>query len=114
MNLDTVIFYTNDINKIIDFYQGLLNLEIEYRRDNEYVSFIFSNKVKIGIKKAVEERENPGSQTVIILLNNIDAFYQEVRNKNIVVYSELKNEDWGRTFSILDIDGNKVEFLEEH
>jgi len=114
MNLDTVIFYTNDISKIIDFYQGLLNLEIEYRRDNEYVSFIFSNKVKLGIKKAIEERENPGSQTAIILLNNIDVFYQEVRNKNIVVYSELKNEDWGRTFSILDIDGNKVEFLEEY
>ncbi len=114
MNFDSAIFYTRDINKVIDFYQGLLGLEIDYRRDDEYVSFIFSNKVKLGVKKAIEEREIPGFQTMIISLDNIDGFYQEIKNKNIVIYGELTNESWGKTFSILDVDKNKIDFLEEY
>jgi predicted enzyme related to lactoylglutathione lyase len=113
MNFNTAIFYTRDINKTIDFYQGLLGLEIDYRRDDKYVSFIFFNKIKLGVKKAVEERENPGSQTIILSVNNIDDFYQEIKNKDIVIYDELTSESWGRTFSILDVDKNKIEFLEE-
>ncbi len=113
MNFNTAIFYTRDINKTIDFYQGLLGLEIDYRRDEQYVSFIFFNKIKLGVKKATKEREVPGSQTIIISVNNIDDFYQEIENKDIVIYDELTNESWGRTFSILDADKNKIEFLEE-
>ncbi len=114
MNFNTAIFYTRDINKTIDFYQGLLGLEVDYRREEEYVSFIFFNKIKLGIKKAVEERESPGSQTIILSVNNIDDFYQEVKSKNIVIYDELTSESWGRTFSILDTDKNKIEFLEDN
>jgi predicted enzyme related to lactoylglutathione lyase len=114
MIFDTAIFYTRDINKTIDFYQGLLGLEIDYRRSDEYVSFIFFNKIKLGVKRAIEEREIPGFQTIIILVNNdIEAFYQEIKNKDIVIYDKLTNESWGKTFSILDTDKNKIEFLEE-
>ncbi len=113
MNFNTAIFYTRDINKAIDFYQGLLGLEIDHRRDNKYVSFIFPNNVKLGVKKAVEEREVPGFQAIIISVNNIDNFYQEIKNKDVMIYDELTNESWGRTFSILDTDKNKIEFLEE-
>jgi predicted enzyme related to lactoylglutathione lyase len=113
MNFNTAIFYTKDINKVIDFYQDLLGLEVDYRRGDKYVSFIFFNKIKLGVKKATEKREVPGSQTIIISLNDIDAFYKEIKKKEISLYDELTNESWGKTFSILDIDGNKIEFLEE-
>jgi catechol 2,3-dioxygenase-like lactoylglutathione lyase family enzyme len=113
MNFNTAIFYTRDINKAVDFYQGLLGLEVDYRRGDEYVSFIFFNKIKLGVKKAIEKREVPGSQTIIISLDNIDVFYEEIKKKDVALYDELTNESWGKTFSILDIDGNKIEFLEE-
>ena len=114
MDFDTAIFYTNNLDKAIDFYQDLIGLEIEYRQGDKYVSFIFPNKTRLGIKKATGERERPGLQTIIVSIEDIDNFYQTLKEKNINLYEELKDESWGKTFSILDVDGNRLEFLKRH
>jgi predicted enzyme related to lactoylglutathione lyase len=114
MNIDSAVFYTNDLDKAINFYQKLIGLDIEYRQSDNYVSFIFPNKVRLGIKRATEERENPGAQTIIISIEEIDSFYQEIKKKEVTIYTELKDESWGRTFSILDADNNRIEFLKRN
>lgn len=60
MNFDSAIFYSNDIEKVISFYEGKLGLELDENQDGKYVSFKFANGVKLGIKKAMEDREVPG------------------------------------------------------
>lgn len=114
MNFDSTIFYSKDISKAIDFYSSLIGLETEYRQGDVYVSFIFPNKVRLGIKKAETDREIPGSQTIIISLEEIDNLYNDFKEKGVEIYSEIKDESWGRTFSILDTDSNRIEFLKRN
>ena len=112
MKLDTVIFYTNSINHITSFYKDSIGLQLEAQQGEMYVSFIFENGVSLGIKKTNDPREIVGSQTIIVEVNNIKDLSSQLKEKNIPFYKELQKASWGTTFSILDPDKNKVEFVE--
>ena len=114
MNLDSTIFYTNDVGNITQFYRDVLGFKLEYQNDNRYVSFVFPNGTKLGIKKKDKERELPGAQTVIISMESgIENWYKMLQKKDISVYKELTTQEWGKNFAILDPDKNKVEFVEK-
>jgi len=61
MNLDSAVFYTNDIERAVQFYRDILGFTIEYQQGEKYVSFIFPNNARLGIKKKVEERRDARS-----------------------------------------------------
>lgn len=111
MNLDSAIFYSHDIKKVIPLYRDILNFQIDYQREDKFVSFIFPNGGRLGIKKQREEREVPGYQTVFVSVENIEEFYDSLRSK-MEMYKELTEQPWGKEFSILDADKNKVLFIE--
>ncbi|MFA6436860.1 MAG: glyoxalase superfamily protein [Candidatus Paceibacterota bacterium] len=113
MNLETAVFYTDNINKITEFYRDIFGFNLEYQDGDKYVSFIFSNGAKLGIKKKDKERELPGAQTVIISMESgIENWYELLQQKNVQIYKELTIQKWGKNFSVLDPDKNKVEFVE--
>jgi predicted enzyme related to lactoylglutathione lyase len=80
---------------------------------DNYVSFKFDNGICLGIKKATKEREIPGAQTVILETDDIVELEKKMREKGCTFYKELQTYSWGKSFDILDPDGNKIEFLEE-
>ena len=113
MNLDTAIFYTNNISKVTKFYQNVLGFNLEYQDGDRYVSFIFPNGTKLGIKKKDKERELPGAQTAIVSMESgIEDWYGSLIQKNLPICKELTTQEWGKNFSVLDPDKNKVEFVE--
>jgi len=111
-NLDSAVFYSNDLNKVIPFYVDLLGFKVEYQQGENYVSFIFPNGARLGIKKKVEEREIPGAQVVFISVDNIEALYKELKKTDIEFIKELVDQEWGKNFSILDLDKNKIQFVQ--
>ena len=112
LNLDSAIFYTKNLEKVIDFYRNVIGLEIEYQQSDNFVSFIFPNKVRLGIKKATEEREQPGRQTIFIEVEEIEEVYNGFKKLNLDFYKELTSENWAKNFAILDPDGNKLQFIQ--
>lgn len=112
MKLDTAIFYTNSVSQITSYYKDIIGLTIEVEQGEMYVSFLFENGVRLGIKKATDPRELVGAQTIIVEVNNIQEVYSRLKEKSITFYKELHEESWGTAFSILDTDKNKVEFVE--
>lgn len=112
MDLDSAIFYTSDLDRITSYYTEVIGLELEYKNDNHYASFKLNNNSRLGIKVAGKEREVPGKQTVIFSTNKVDKLCGDLKRKGVTFYSELTTYDWGRHFSILDSDGNKVEFVQ--
>jgi predicted enzyme related to lactoylglutathione lyase len=112
MKIDSAIFYTKNLNEIITFYTKVIGLTLEYKNGERYASFSFGNEAKLGIKVADKEREIPGKQTVILSTDKIDDLYNNLKNVGVNFYSEMADYDWGRNFSILDPDGNKVEFVQ--
>jgi 8-oxo-dGTP diphosphatase len=111
MDLDSTIFYSHDIEKVIPLYRDVLGFTIDYQREDKFVSFIFPNGARLGIKKSREEREAPGSQTVFIGVGNIEELYEQLKS-SIEIYKNLTEESWGKEFSILDADSNKVLFIQ--
>jgi predicted enzyme related to lactoylglutathione lyase len=110
MQLESAVFYSNDILKVISFYTEVLGLTIE-RQQERFVSFIFSNGVELGIKNKSEEREVPGHQTIFIKSENIEKDYADIKSKGAVFNKELTEQSFGKEFSILDPDGNKILFI---
>jgi predicted enzyme related to lactoylglutathione lyase len=114
MNLDSAVFYSNDIALVTKFYQTVLGFTLEYRQDDTFVSFIFPNGVRLGIKKKVEEREVPGAQTVFIAVDqDVQKLYEKLSAQGVEIYKKLTNQAWGLNFSILDPDKNKVQFVQK-
>ena len=112
MKLDSVVFYSSDIRVIADYYQNRIGLELEYSQGDKYVSFKFENGVRLGIKRATESREVPGSQTLFVGVEDAKAEYDKALDKGLDIHKELANESWGVEFSVLDPDGNKIEYLQ--
>jgi len=106
------VFYTNSIETVVNFYKDVLGFNLEYQQEDKFVSFIFPNGARLGIKKAKEEREKPGFQTVFIGVRNIENIYQELKDKGVTILKELVKLSYGKEFSILDPDKNKIEFIE--
>lgn len=111
MNLDSAVFYSNDIQEVIPFYQNILGFSVEYQTER-FVSFIFQSGAKLGIKNKTDEREVPGFQTVFISTDSIGIIYDDLKEKGVEIYKELDEKPWGKEFSILDPDKNKVLFIE--
>lgn len=110
VKLKIAVFYTGDIEKVEDFYNRVLGIDVEYRSEDKYISFIFPNKVTLGIKKAIEEREVLGKQSVFLEVKDIESWYRKAKELKVNILKELTHDTFGTNFSILDPDLNKVEF----
>lgn len=112
MELDSVNFYSSDIPRSVAFYTGVLGFELDYKQGDDYAAFLFTNGVRLGIKRAVEEREVPGAQTLIVSSRDANADYAAAQKKGLRVHHPLSDDPWGLWFSILDPDGNLIEYLQ--
>ncbi len=112
MKLDSAILYTNDLSRVVDYYQNVVGLKLDYLQDGSYASFKFANGVSLGIKLKKEDREVPGMQTVSIATGDADTLYAKFKNKKVVFYKDLVDQSFGKTFSILDPDDNKILFIQ--
>ena len=112
MKLDSGVFFTKDIKRAVSFYRDMMGFKVDYINSN-FASFIFSNGAKLGIKIPSKDREVPGHQTIFIQVGDINKFLQETKSKNLKFYENLSElKGWGKFYSILDPDGNKVLFIE--
>lgn len=53
-----------------------------------------------------------GHGTVFIQVDKIEKFYQDIKTKEVDFYKDLTVQPWATSFSILDPDGNKIEFVD--
>lgn len=110
MKLSYGIFYTKDLAKAKAFYTDKIGLELVYQ-DIKFISFKIGEQL-LGIKIQEISREIPGHQTIIIETDNLDDLYEKFNERRVMIFSVLKDDSWGRNFSILDPDGNRVEFYQ--
>ena len=103
------IFYTNNLETTSKFYKEVVGLELAFG-NNRFIAFKIGESL-LGIKVKEIEREVPGHQTIIVSVDNVESWYKNLKEKNVNIFSELKEESWGKNFSILDPDGNRVEFF---
>jgi len=97
MDLDSAILYSHDITKIIPFYRDTLGFKLEYEQPGKFVSFIFQGGGRLGVKTTSDSQ--------------IETTYQKIKDIGLKLYTEITEKPWGKEFSLLDPDGNKVLFI---
>lgn len=112
MKLDSAVFYTNDIDKVTEFYQNIIGLKLDHVEDDKYVEFWFENGVRLGIKKTTKDKENPGFQTIFIATEDAKSLFNKLKEKNLIFDKELVEQSWGIEFTVLDPDENRVLFMQ--
>ena len=60
----------------------------------------------------VEKREIPGAQTIFIATDSIEKDYKRMIKEDVNFIKHMQVRPWGNEFSVVDPDGNKVEFIQ--
>ena len=112
MKLDSAVFYSHDIPRVVSYYTDKIGLELEYQQGEKYASFLLEGGVRLGIKKATEEREIPGTQTIFLAVDDAEVAFKKAKEQGLNFAKELVDNPQGIEFSVLDPDGNKVLYIQ--
>jgi predicted enzyme related to lactoylglutathione lyase len=113
MKLHSAVFYSNDLAPLISFYTDFMGARIEDKQDNRFMYIRLADKSRLAIKVGSQPREVPGHQSIFVDVSNLDEWYQKALAKKLNIYKDLVDRPWGKEFSLLDPDGNKIVFYEE-
>lgn len=118
MNLTHCCIMTEDVIKLKDFYREVLQLEGE-TYGSDYAAFNAGSGI-LGIfdvkhHNRISNNSSMAKANKSILLefnvSNIDQEYARIKNMNVEIIKEIRNEVWGnRSFYFLDPDGNMISF----
>lgn len=112
MKLRNVIFYVQDIEKSKEFYQ-----KIGFKLNQDFGKFVSFetgvNNLYFSLNSSLGKDRIPGKQVCAFWVDDIDVFYKKMKKLRVTINEEVYEASFGRTFSIQDIDGNKIEFVEK-
>ncbi len=107
------LFLVTDINRSIEFYIKELSFEVDFRYEDFYAGIIkdgYSIHLKMN-KSSIKERKNEDIN-ITFSIDNIEDFYEELKNKPVDVIQSLRDMPYGKQFYVADPDGNIIAFLE--
>jgi catechol 2,3-dioxygenase-like lactoylglutathione lyase family enzyme len=118
MRFEGICFITTNVNRLKNFYQDILQLELEEESD-EFVKFLF-NGIELSIySNVIVERMAPGSMrntgpgsfTIEIEVDDVDKEYERLKEKDITIVKPPTTQVWGvRSVWFRDPDGNIINF----
>jgi catechol 2,3-dioxygenase-like lactoylglutathione lyase family enzyme len=110
----------DDVQRSVDFYAGVLGLKIDYIKAPAF-ALIRADGGTIGLLSTATAREE-GAELMTLeqkkaihvefSTDNLDALYEELKAKGVVVQQPPHDEPWERSMSMLDPDGYSVEFAQ--
>lgn len=113
--IHSTLFYAHDLDETADFYRQLgFNVEkaedaVRVAAGDFRLAFIDENKTPI----QDESNSQPKGSGVFTYaeVENVDAYFQDLKDKGIETSSEPKDWPWGkREFVVKDPDGYKLVF----
>jgi uncharacterized glyoxalase superfamily protein PhnB len=70
-----------------------------------------ATQVLIHLQAARESRRQPGQQAMNVFVADVDALYQELKDRGARLLNEPKDYAYGmRDFNVADLDGNELCF----
>ncbi len=109
--LNTIIIQVKDLEKSIQFYETVLNLEKGYVDDSmAYFSFDTENDPTTILLHIVDESEPVDKGIVIeLLVDRLEEAVQSIRNAGFEIIQEPVDREWGVKEAIVaDPDGYKI------
>lgn len=102
----------SDLEDAVDFYENVLGLQKKYEY-KDYAGFDCGG-LEIGLKTWGEKEESrKGEPCINFLVDDIDRFYVELKEKGVGFDKPLRDVDWGgRIANFRDLDGNHLQITQ--
>ena len=113
--IHSTLFLCKDIDKTVQFYKQL-GFSVEKSDDTARIIFgdyrlAFMDESKATIKDDAIAKKGVGMY-MYFEVENVDSFYQSLKEKNIATSSEPRDWPWGkREFAVKDPDGYRLIFF---
>jgi len=109
------VFYTGDFDAAVAFYQNALGLKVceQWNRAPDDRGVIFrAASGMIEILCSAGHSTPPRGAWLLIEVEHVDEFYQQLRNMGMPIKEELWNTPWGhRKFTVSDPHGIDLSFF---
>lgn len=103
--ISNVTFRVSDLKESAAFYENVLGLKKSAQWSN-YVVFDVGG-VDLGLSPGGKKGRKEGAPDIYLLVDDVDAAYQELKSKGVKFVEEPKDQYWGaRTATFLDSDEN--------
>jgi len=109
------IIWTDDLDKLLDFYENVLGLT-RHSRHSDFVSFRWGKfRLGIGLHKLVKgSSKDPYRIMINFGTKNIYPLVQQLKDKGIQLLRGPDEEHWGGIVATIeDPDGNVIQFLQQ-
>ncbi len=104
------VFYVQDIEKSEDFYRTHLNFKTVFKYPPFFAVVACNGMV---IRLASDDRPTPAPTHCEVVVNGVDQLYETYNAQGVVPEDGHILTDWmARRFSVVDLDQNKISFLE--
>src|ERR1041385_3900183 len=109
--LDLLFLEVNNLEESVAFYAEVLGFEIESNHANAEppIASLRSGSLRITLVQQIETMLKRGRGVHFVLgVGDVDEFYDELRNRSVIV-TEPRDEGWGGRFiSLQDPDGYRL------
>jgi len=109
-----VEIFVSDLDKVMNYYANVLGFNI-HRLDKEgrFAALTFNDVIlMIQEKPNLEELKRVGV-VLRFIINNIEDYYEKVKEKGAIIYAPIKAMDYGLTrFKVKDPEGYIIKFSE--
>lgn len=103
------ILYSTDIRRSLDYYVNVLGFQNRWEWGNP-PTFGGVSKDSVEIFFCKEDQGNPGTW-LSIMLDNVDEFYESIKDKGVIKLTAPKTMEWGmREMLVQDPDGHIIRF----
>ncbi|MGI8314166.1 VOC family protein [Halobacillus mangrovi] len=102
-----------DINKAVQWYEDTLGfvVEVEWPPDNpNYVHFEYEDGAMFGL---LEHEQIPSRGRFNFYVDDVEDVWSRVKDKVEVIEALFNTEYGSRKFTILDLDGNELSFVQD-
>ena len=104
------VFVVDDIARASAYYRDVLGFKIAFTYGDGYCG-VEHDHVIIHLFSAAGAKEPAGKGRIYIFIEDVDAYYREVKLKGALKVDEPKDYPYGmRDFALFDPDGNRLAF----
>jgi catechol 2,3-dioxygenase-like lactoylglutathione lyase family enzyme len=109
MRLYELAYFTDNVQKMTDFYRELLGVEAITQSDD--LAIFMSGEIKIFIHRNYPPTEGalPANNHIAFAVENVDEICDALTKRGLTLEFPPKDYYWGRSAYLRDPDGNQVE-----
>jgi lactoylglutathione lyase len=109
MKLIELAYFTENVQQMSDFYQGLLGMEPIAKSDDMAIFMSGHTKIFIHRKYVPAEGELPADNHIAFAVDDVDATCEALIQHGLTLEVPPKDYYWGRSAYLRDPDGHMVE-----